>query len=368
VTEPGPATCSTTSEGLEALIKEDSMKWSILHLSDTQFGQFHQFTSGPDSLASRLLIDLTENLLPAVPPIKLVVLTGDITERALPNEFQQATKFLTALTTHLAVGLENVVVVPGNHDVSWKACEAHFNDRESRGQAPVPPYSPKWKYYQSFQKKLSGDRSEYSVRHLPEMNLSLACLNSTFRESHLEHYGFCGEEQLREVASELGVRGLGLRIALLHHNVRRGPTRDDENLRDELDLTRILGPQIDLVLHGHTHDGRRDHLSNGTLVLSTGSAAVDSRYRPEEVGNQYQLLTVSGDQLKRWARRYQPTEKRFVPDGRVGSEEHPGTETITMNGTHRQRTSENREPQLSRLAHLRLGLYASGDEQLGVSE
>ena len=104
-------------------------------------------------------------------------------------------------------------------------------------------------------------------------------------------------------------------LGLVHHNVVRGATGDDENLRDADDLKRILGGSLDLLLHGHTHNGRLEQL--GRLpVLSTGSAALKAEQRPAEVPNQYQCLRLSAAGIDRWTRRYDPGDKRWIGDTR----------------------------------------------------
>jgi NACHT-associated inactive Restriction Endonuclease 2/NACHT domain len=99
----------------------------------------------------------------------------------------------------------------------------------------------------------------------------------------------------------------------VHHNVRRGVTADNEHLHDADDLTEILGPRIDLLLHGHTHKGAEDRLADGTLVLATGSTAVTPDWRPAEVPNQYQILQLRPRKLTRWGRRWKP-ESQWAGD------------------------------------------------------
>ena len=95
---------------------------------------------------------------------------------------------------------------------------------------------------------------------MPDLGVVVAGLNSTMAESHLEadHYGWVGEDQLRWFADRLDAyrRQGWLRLAAIHHNVVRGAVLDEENLRDADDLDRWLGgPVVNLLLHGHTHDG-----------------------------------------------------------------------------------------------------------------
>jgi len=110
-----------------------------------------------------------------------------------------------------------------------------------------------------------------------------------------------------------------LGVGAVHHNLLRKAVDDDENLKDADDSERILGPRLNLVLHGHTHDAKLGRLGSGLPVLSTGSAAVQELARPAEVPNRYQIVQIRPGQIKRWARRYEPDEKRWVGDNRIST-------------------------------------------------
>ena len=129
-----------------------------------------------------------------------------------------------------------------------------------------------------------------------------------------------GEEQLRWFAERMAAyrRRGWLRLAAIHHNVVRGAVLDDENLRDADDLDRWLGePVVNVLLHGHTHDGRLHRLPSGLIALSTGSAAVTAAARPQEVPNQYQLVTIRSDGFTRHAGQYTTGQRRWIGDTRI---------------------------------------------------
>ncbi|MGH8574463.1 MAG: metallophosphoesterase family protein, partial [Gammaproteobacteria bacterium] len=151
----------------------------------------------------------------------------------------------------------------------------------------------------------------------------VAGLNSTMAESHLEkdHHGYLGEKQLRWFADKLRVyKDQGwFRLGVMHHNQQRGVPSHDESLHDADDLQRHLGKSLNLLLHGHTHEGRDHWLDRDVPILSTGSAAVTAEWRPEEVANQYQVLRLHPDRIERYTRCYDPGQKRWIGDNR-GSE------------------------------------------------
>jgi len=71
---------------------------TIVHLSDLHFGRI-------DPLLPEPLVECVEAVRP-----DLVAVSGDLTQRARPEEFEQARAFLDALPSPQ-------IVVPGNHDV-----------------------------------------------------------------------------------------------------------------------------------------------------------------------------------------------------------------------------------------------------------
>jgi 3',5'-cyclic AMP phosphodiesterase CpdA len=294
---------------------------TILHVSDTQFGQHHRFDDA-NSLSSHLIRDLKNLSGIGVPTIDLVVLSGDIAEQGKRSEYDQARGFVDALCQSLGLDRRLVVVVPGNHDVSWAACKSYFANCDDEETTPRLPYPRKWRHYQDFACGLHGqvaftEEQPYQLHRFDELGVAVAAINSTMRESHLpdDHYGHCGDDQLRWFAEQLDECRDLVRIGVVHHNVRRRAEADNENLRDEDRLTDILHGHLDLVLHGHTHEGKEDRLSDGTLVLATGSAAVTADWRPDEVPNQYQVLRLTPDSVQRWARQW--ADHRWIADPRV---------------------------------------------------
>ena len=319
--------------------RRDPAELTILHVSDTQFGRHHLFGGngltdadrGEDTLFSRLHRDIAgladeHGLRP-----DLLVVTGDLAEWGLRSEFTQVVEFLGALAEAAEIPRRHVAMVPGNHDVNRKACEAYFAEQEADEAAPVPPYWPKWRWFAAAFAEFYGDTGAvtftpdepWTLFEMPDLAVVVAGLNSTMAESHrdADHYGWVGEHQLRWFADRLAdYRKRGwLRLAAVHHNVVRGAVLDDENLRDADDLDRVMGETrlVNLLLHGHTHDAKLHRLPSGLMVLSTGSAAVDAAARPAEVPNQYQLVAVRRDGFTRYARQYSVGQRRWIGDTRV---------------------------------------------------
>ena len=80
---------------------------TLVHLSDLHFGR----------VDAALLEPLIENVQPAKPDV--VVVSGDLTQRARTAQFRDAAAFLARLPSPQ-------VVVPGNHDVPLYNVLARF--------------------------------------------------------------------------------------------------------------------------------------------------------------------------------------------------------------------------------------------------
>jgi WD40 repeat protein/3',5'-cyclic AMP phosphodiesterase CpdA len=312
---------------------------TVLHVSDTRFGRSHllggngltEAGRAQDTLFRRLHEDLSglaseHDLRP-----DLMVVTGDLAQWGRRSEFEQVTEFLGALAEAVEIPRRHVAIVPGNHDVNRQACAAYFAERKSDERAPVAPFWPKWRHFAAAFAEFYGDTRDitftpdepWTLFEMPDLAVVVAGLNSTLAESHrdADHYGWAGEHQLRWFADRLAqhrARGW-LRLAAVHHNVVRGAVCDEENLRDVDDLDALIGQPglANLLLHGHTHDGRLHVLPSGLAVLSTGSAAVDAAARPAEVPNQYQLITIRRDGFTQHARQYALGQRRWIGDNRI---------------------------------------------------
>ncbi len=312
---------------------------TLLHLSDMQFGRNHRFgnlRTGTDddkfeTLFKRLEIDLellktSHGVVP-----EGIVVTGDLAEKGMPKEFDDAFELLDKLSELLSIPRHHIAMVPGNHDVNRNHCAGHFGDRAGDGLEAVPPYWPKWKNFANMFSRFYVDlpavefheAQPWSLWEMPDLRMVVAGLNSTMKESHLEdsHFGHVGEAQLDWFKKKLldYAREEWLVLGLVHHNVVRGETADDENLRDADKFKQYLASSLDLLLHGHTHNARLEQL--GRLpVLSTGSAALKLEQRLPEVPNQYQCLRLSSSGIERWTRRYDPGQERWIADTRCSED------------------------------------------------
>lgn len=301
---------------------------TLLHLSDLHFGRHHRFASddGPNSLLERLRLDLDglrekESVKP-----DLVIVSGDLAEYGKKTEFEQAFLFLQKLGQTLELAPSRFVIVPGNHDINRKLCTSYFEECAGNDETPVRPYFKKLEPYRaSFAKFYAGQKGitftedePWSFFEYPDLGVVVAGLNSVFAESHDDHFAFLGEKQLRAFAGKLRPykdKGF-LRVGVMHHNPRdrRG---GEETKEDQDQLRRLLAPSLNLVLHGDVHEETEDALLAKVPVLGIGSLGAALNQRPEEVPNEYQVLQIAADGIRRFLQIYAPDQRRFLPSARA---------------------------------------------------
>jgi UDP-2,3-diacylglucosamine pyrophosphatase LpxH len=203
----------------------------------------------------------------------LLLIAGDLTDRAHPQEFQVAAKAVDAVAAAFSLRTDrDVFLVPGNHDVSWKALSQDPDDET--GYSLQSRYYPlrysDWPFDQLMQ---SGTQHlcepPYSViRQVP--GALVVTFNSCSHDGPLEspdapHFGLAPQETIAALDRALTLLAPDasvLRVFLLHHHVvaRDDRARDyhDPSLTvNSVELLELLGKhRFDLVVHGHKHAGR----------------------------------------------------------------------------------------------------------------
>lgn len=230
-----------------------------------------------------------------------VAITGDLTNIALPGEFEAAARWLESLG-----GEDWISVVPGNHDayvrVPWDrglGCWAGYMS----GDETDPPSGPEAFPYL----RRRGD--------VALVGLSTAVPTAPFLAS-----GSLGRRQLAALGDHLetlGRQGL-CRIVLLHHPPEQPGISPRKALTDAKAFRRVVAEfGAELVLHGHDHTYAAGRLPAGrgeALVVGVPSASAARRVgrRPEARYHLYAIApTGNGWQVTIGSRGYDAASGRF---------------------------------------------------------
>lgn len=226
----------------------------VAHLSDIHFGG----RSDPRQL------DALEQYL-ATLPLRVIVVSGDLTQRARHGEFQAASLYLRGLGR-----LAPVHLVPGNHDVQWW--------RTPFGLLGPRPRHAKWRQY--FGEELAP------VLELDDLVIAGMCsahglawgsltwnLNDTTVKGHLP-----ATEAARVRARFAATPPHKVRLAVLHHNVLPGVLSWRWGLaRPHAAQRALLSLEADLVLCGHDHTEGAGQLDGRVVVSTAGTHSVRTR-------------------------------------------------------------------------------------------
>ncbi len=265
----------------------------LVHLSDLHFGAHDD----------RLVFAVEQEVERARPD--LVVISGDFTQRARTEQFQEACRFLERLRD---AGHE-VLAVPGNHDVP-------LYDVLRRFLSPLTRY------------KRFVDDVLCPFHQLP----GAAVLGINTARSLTIKDGRINREQIDHIRESFAKVPEGhAKVLVTHHPLFALPV-DDAGLlgdpvgRQELALDAVNELGVDLLLAGHNHRASTHHArdlvtrAGGALVVQAGTAT-SVRLREEE--QSFNILDVEADtvslSLMRWdGERYDPavpTQFRKTADG-----------------------------------------------------
>ncbi|MES2884217.1 MAG: metallophosphoesterase [Pseudomonadota bacterium] len=205
-----------------------------------------------------------------------LVITGDVSNFSLPQEFRAAAGWFASLGDPAKVS-----VIPGNHD------------------ALVPvPLEQGWAHWLPW---MQGDEPGAPDAPLPyvrvRQGVALIGLSSAVATPPGFASGTLGSAQLQWLAEQLPklkARGL-FRIVMLHHPPADGVVSARKVLTDRAAFRAVLKAQgAELVLHGHSRDARFDPLPGPQgLIASFGLPSISAIPNPHDEGARWHLLEIA---------------------------------------------------------------------------
>ncbi len=306
----------------------------ILHLSDLHI------TANEDPIVrlQPLLADLQDKEGGfGFERLDYLVLSGDLTNRATPEEFDNVYQLISRLIERFELSAERCLIVPGNHDLSWD--EQVYEWRQKRlvdeykqpsgslvveGNGYLVRNEDKYpqrflnfgKFYHSLvQQPYPLKAEEQGLSFLfPDARLQFLALNSAWEideffkdrssvnKSALSSALLKADEQLKQARNteRLAKDAEVLRLAVWHH-----PVTGNEKIVNDAFLDRLRQADVRICLHGQVHEERADlvgywHPTRQLHVVGAGSFGAVAKDRPESTSRLYNLIEIARDHS--WAK------------------------------------------------------------------
>ncbi len=249
---------------------------TIAHISDLHFGRINPLL--PPALRAALL--------EAQPDV--VVVSGDLTQRARRAEFAQARAFLGSLPFPQ-------IVVPGNHDVP-------LHDVMRRWLAPLDKYR---RFISADIEPFYGD-DEIAIQGLSTAR-SLTWKNGRINRLQIE----------RTCTTLIGTGPDVTRIVVTHHPFDLPGERQEGSLvgRAEMAITAFSKCRVDMILSGHFHMGhagnwtrRYPALGHAAILVQAGTAT-STRQRHE--ANSWNLIRIARPEAIIERQTWDPARESF---------------------------------------------------------
>ena len=198
----------------------------------------------------------------------VVAISGDLSQRARPGEFQAARQLLRD-----AGKISRTIVVPGNHDVKWWRAPLGVGSRASA--------------IANYAKYISTDFEP--VLTVP--GVTFVGINTaqgvvpgtlTWSPRDVGVVGNMSSAQVEEARAKFEKAPKGnQRVIVMHHNPLRGEISNRYGLSHPARAAKAFADlRIDLVLCGHDHQESVHHVENtayGTVVCTAGTVSNRTR-------------------------------------------------------------------------------------------
>ncbi|GAB2875398.1 metallophosphoesterase [Pseudoduganella ginsengisoli] len=250
---------------------------TLVHLSDLHFGRINEALLAP-------LRACVERLAPHV-----VVVSGDLTQRARSHQFQQARTWLDTLP-------KPQIIVPGNHDIPMFNVAARF-------LAPLRKYK----------RYVTADLAPVYIDD------EIAVLGLNTARSLTIKDGRINREQVAWLRQRFGALQDGVvRIVVTHHPFDLPAHANPDDLVDRAPMAMQAFAEcgVDVLLAGHVHsshagssDDRYPITGYAALAVQAGTAT-STRTRGED--NAFNVLRIEPDHVH--VARYQWNGEEFVAD------------------------------------------------------
>jgi 3',5'-cyclic AMP phosphodiesterase CpdA len=343
------------------------VRFSILHISDLHRDLSDEISNAWLLESLKKDFDQFERETPKIGKPMVAIVTGDLVYGVQPNaanadeelerQYKQAEEFLIALADNFFDGQrERVVILPGNHDVSYNdvmASVQRLGIPSEPGKKAVlvadlfaPQSTLRWSwrdlcfykisdqgryddrlhhFAMTYERFYEGRRTfprdpgrQVGVFDFADIGFCVITLNSCFNNDPLRRAGSLHPDALAAACRALRDprRSGWLMAAAWHHNLVGGPTRDDYLDAEFLQL--FIDAGVSLGFHGHQHSAdcfdercRIGPDMRKITIVSASTLCAEPRNLSPGVPRSYNVVEVSTDDWTGRVHQRQMVNKLF---------------------------------------------------------
>ncbi|WP_413172512.1 HEAT repeat domain-containing protein [Anabaena azotica] len=294
----------------------------ILHLSDLHFGTPDQAKLWSNQLATDLQNELD------IPHLDALILSGDIANKSTPEEYAAAQQFLHNLCQDFTLQSEQIIIVPGNHDLNWQVAKKAYQliDRdEYEGELKLgeyieesasvirvreeEKYKQRFEHFCNFYQTIKQESypqdydQQYTLAHFPNHNLLILGLNSAWELDH--HYKSRASinmntlsNALTEIRRNQDYKNCLMKIAVWHHPL---DSAWDDRIKDQSFMEQLAVAGFRFFLHGHVHQAQKSFYEydaeRGLFRICAGTFGAPTHELTTAEPWQYHLLKLENNTL-----------------------------------------------------------------------
>jgi len=300
------------SDTVRILIKNAN----ILHLSDIHFGDDFGFPLTSSMKSGSNLIDTIKKYFDFENKVEigLVVVSGDITSRANMGVLQgPGSEFLKKLCGVIKINSNQVIIVPGNHDIPLRDANFHDYNHENSFKLFLKEFYGEPKEINGYEKFITKDGLKIDILRINSARL---------RNKAESNFGYVGWDDYRYLIEENKSDDDAIKIAVLHHHLIPVPNEepiDSEYPYGSISVTLDAGKVIEglhhynfnIVLHGHQHipglnkisrglfNGNSINLDKVLFMSGAGSSGAKvERLTGQLRDNSFSIIALTRDSLK----------------------------------------------------------------------
>ena len=318
-------------------------KGYLLHLSDLHFGGGEV---GEGNWFGQLADDLNHEQ--RINTLDGVLISGDVGTFSEKGEYESAAEFFKELCDHFEVKEEQVVLVPGNHDLSWPLSQKAYHLKYRDDLDELPPdecyievsedvfqvrdegdYKQRFANFSALHQAVKGKpyppdyEQQGMLHHFPRLDLLVLGLNSSWEIDKFHtarasiHPGAVGHA-LKQITKSETLKSCRHKFVLWHHPLN---SEEEDYLKDHGFLERLAVNGFTVALHGHIHKSEtwlfrydRKPLGRRIEMVGAGTFGAPKRKWTDGYPLQYNLLELEGDTLTVHTRCRRKLNGAWKPD------------------------------------------------------